>query len=218
MTNESHRLFNEKHRRIRRLKRWLRFLPRRANVHRYPILSWFAKAARKRNYLWSFRPDQAVPALHAGFILALLPIYGLQIPIAVMLAFFLRANLPILAGLQLITNPFTVLPIWLALYQIGRVTLGLFAIDTNHTGKEQIDALLHSFFSGRWSENLDTILLVFSTTALGGLIIGIFLGTLSSTLYRFIAIRTTNSYQRIIKKIEQQRDPKSEDAELKNDM
>ena len=48
MTNETNRLFEEKRRRIRRLKRWLRPLPRRANVRRYPVLNWFAIAARKR--------------------------------------------------------------------------------------------------------------------------------------------------------------------------
>ena len=217
MTNESRHLFNEKHRHIRRLKRWLRFLPRRANVHRYPILSWFAKRTRKRNYLWSFRPAQAVPALRAGFIVALLPIYGLQIPIALALAFFLRANLPILAGLQFITNPFTVLPIWFALYQIGRMTLGLFTIEISPIGKESVDALLFGIFSGGWSENFDTLLLVFSVTSLGGLVIGIFLGTISGILYRFIAIRTTNSYKRIIKKIEQLRDSKNEASSLNHD-
>lgn len=217
MTNESHRLFEEKRRRIRRLKRWLRPLPRRATVHRYPVLSWFAKAARKRIYLWSFRPEQAVPALRVGCILTLLPIYGLQIPLALLLAFLMRANLPILAGLQLITNPFTVLPIWFALYQIGRMALGLLAIETSPFGKNEIDALIHNFFTGNWGNNLDTLLSVFSVTTLGGVIIGTFLGAVAGSLYGFIANRTTASYQRLHHKIEQLRNSKPSPTTPKDD-
>ncbi len=217
MTNESHRLFEEKRRRIRRLKRWLRPLPRRATVHRYPVLNWFAKAARKRIYLWSFRPEQAVPALRVGCILTLLPIYGLQIPLALLLAFLMRANLPILAGLQLITNPFTVLPIWFALYQIGRMTLGLLAIETSPFGKNEIDALIQNFFTGNWGNNLDTLLSVFSVTTLGGVIIGTFLGAVAGSLYRFIAKRTTVSYQRLHHKIEQLRNSKPSSTTPKDD-
>ena len=207
MTNETNRLFEEKRRRIRRLKRWLRPLPRRANVHRYPVLNRFAIAARKRYYLWSFRPEQAVPALRVGCILTLLPIYGLQIPLALVLAFVLRANLPILAGLQLITNPFTVLPIWYALYQIGRTALALLAIKASPFGKNEINTLINNFFTGNWGNNLDAILSVFLITTLGGLIIGTFVGVVTGGLYRFIAKRTTASYHQLQLKIEQLRKP-----------
>lgn len=217
MTNETNRLFEEKRRRIRRLKRWLRPLPRRTNVHRYPVLNWFAIAARKRYYLWSFRPEQAVPALQVGCILTLLPIYGLQIPLALVLAFLLRANLPILAGLQLITNPFTVLPIWYALYQIGRTALGLLAIEANPFGKNEINTLINNFFTGNWGNNLDAILSVFSITTLGGLIIGTFVGVVTGGLYRFIAKRTTASYRQLHLKIEQLRKPQSPATPRKDD-
>lgn len=205
MTNETHRLFEEKRRRTRRLKRWLRPLPRRANLHRYPVLNWFAKAARKRIYLWSFRPEQAVPALRVGCILTLLPIYGLQLPLALIFALLLRANLPILAGLQLITNPFTVLPIWFALYQIGRMTLGLLAIESSPFGKNEIDLLINNFFSGNWGNNLDTLLSVFGITSLGAVIIGTFIGVIGGNLYKYVAKRTTASYALLHKKIEANR-------------
>jgi uncharacterized protein (DUF2062 family) len=210
MTNETHRLFEEKRRRIRRLKRWMRPLPRRSNVHRYPVLSWFTEAARKRIYLWSFRPEQAVPAIQAGCILTLLPIYGLQLPLALILALLLRANLPILAGLQFITNPFTVLPIWFALYQIGRMALGLLAIESSPFGKNEIDLFIHNLFSGNWGNNLDTLLSVFGITSLGAIIIGTFIGVLAGGLYKYIAKRTTASYSRLHQKIEAQRHSKKQ--------
>jgi uncharacterized protein (DUF2062 family) len=217
MTNETHRLFEEKRRRIRRLKRWMRPLPRRSNMHRYPVLSWFALAARKRIYLWSFRPEQAVPALQVGCILTLLPIYGLQLPLALILALLLRANLPILAGLQLITNPFTVLPIWFALYQIGRMTLGLLAIESSPFGKNEIDLLINNFFSGNWGNNLDTLLSVFSITSLGGIIIGTFVGVISGNIYKYVAKRTTESYTLLHQKIEAHRHTKAKPNPPQND-
>ena len=41
--------------RIRRLKRWMRPLPRRSNIHNYPVLKLFAETAYKRAHLWSFK-------------------------------------------------------------------------------------------------------------------------------------------------------------------
>ena len=41
--------------RRRRIRRWLKPLPRRASIHRYPILNRFADFARRRPYLWSFK-------------------------------------------------------------------------------------------------------------------------------------------------------------------
>ncbi|NCG08826.1 MAG: DUF2062 domain-containing protein [Verrucomicrobia bacterium] len=210
-------MFEEKRRRIRRLKRWMRPLPRRSNMHRYPVLSWFAQAARKRIYLWSFRPEHAVPALQVGCILTLLPIYGLPLPLALVFALLLRANLPILAGLQLITNPFTVLPIWFALYQIGRMTLGLLAIESSPFGKNEIDLLINNFFSGNWGNNLDTLLSVFGITSLGAVIIGTFIGVITGNLHRYIAKRTTASYTRLHQKIEAHRHLKDQPNQPQED-
>ena len=52
--------------RIRRLKRWMRPLPRRSNIHNYPVLKWFSATAYKRSYLWSFKGDAMKPALFLG--------------------------------------------------------------------------------------------------------------------------------------------------------
>ncbi|HCR37111.1 MAG TPA: hypothetical protein DIU37_03070, partial [Opitutae bacterium] len=51
----------ERYSRIRRVKKLLRPLPRRANIHRYPFIKWFANAAHKRPYLWSFRTKEVTP-------------------------------------------------------------------------------------------------------------------------------------------------------------
>ena len=56
----------------------MRPLPRRSNIHRYPILKWFSKFAYDRSYLWSFRSRTIVPALFWGVWIAMLPIVGVQ--------------------------------------------------------------------------------------------------------------------------------------------
>lgn len=205
MTEETEQLFEEKRRRIRRLKKWLRPLPRRSNLHRYPVLNWFKKAARKRIYLWSFRPEHATPALQFGCILTLLPIYGLQFPLAFLLALSLRGNLPILAGLQVISNPLTVLPIWYALYQIGQQTLSIFNIETIRLSKDTIALFIQNFTSGEWGDNFESLITVFGITSLGALIVGTFFGVISSFIYRIIANRMSASYALLHAKLEKLR-------------
>lgn len=107
------------HANVRRAKRFLRFMPRRAVFHRYPIVGRFAAAARRRAYLWSFKSAHVRPALYAGSVLSLLPVMGVQLPLALLLSLLLRGNFMILGGLQFITNPFTAAPIYYATHQLG---------------------------------------------------------------------------------------------------
>jgi uncharacterized protein (DUF2062 family) len=108
-----------RHARRARAKRFLRFLPRRAVIHKYPIIGRFADFARKRAYLWSFRIQNLRPAFYAGSILSLLPVMGVQLPVALALSLILRANFMVLGGLQFITNPFTAVPIYYTTHQLG---------------------------------------------------------------------------------------------------
>lgn len=105
--------------RIRRMKFLLRFLPRRARFHTYPLVGRFAAFARTRSYLWSFRYSTLRPSLYAGSILSLMPFLGVQVPFAFALALALRTNFMVLAGLQLITNPVTAGPIYYGTYKLG---------------------------------------------------------------------------------------------------
>jgi uncharacterized protein (DUF2062 family) len=110
---------NIRRERRRRFKRFLRPLPRRANIHRYPILKVFTRHVRKRPYLWSFRQEKVSVACYAGSILAMLPLYGFQIPLALLAAVAFRANLPVIVAIQFITNPVTMAPLYLTTHKIG---------------------------------------------------------------------------------------------------
>lgn len=108
--------FDAKLRQLLRRRRWirrlLRPLPRRANVHRYPVIKWFAGRAKRYPFLWSFNRANVLPALYGGMVLSLMPLYGFQLPLAFGLALLLRANLTITVALQFITNPLTIAPIY----------------------------------------------------------------------------------------------------------
>lgn len=202
MASQEKELLAKRHRGIRRVKRWLRPLPRRANIHRYPGLRFFARAARKRSYLWSFRVEQAVPAIYLGCVLTLLPLFGIQFALAVVLALLFRANLPLLAGIQMISNPVTVLPLWYAVYQIGRVFLGVFNIETPFLGRAQVRLLMENIQAGNWGSNFERLAVIFGVTTLGAVILGIFSGFVAANIYRVIASRTAASYallQRLIR-------------------
>ena len=120
MANEDHSMTpGEHHARIRFTKRLLRFVPRRALFHKYPIVGRFAAEARKRAFLWSFKSAYVRPALYVGSILALQPVMGVQIPVAFLCAVLLRLNFMVLGGLQLISNHFTAAPLYYGTYQLG---------------------------------------------------------------------------------------------------
>ncbi len=177
------KISNPRFERIRRLKKWMRPLPRRSNVHRYPVLKWFSNTAYERSYLWSFRGKNVIPALFWGMWIAMLPIVGLQMLVVFFLAILLRANLPVIVALQWISNPLTMGPIYFADYQIGMTFLHLVGIDY-----ERNKLLKRSY---DWSDfsysDLLALVDTFAPMMIGGSIIGIFLGVVAVFLYKLSA-------------------------------
>jgi uncharacterized protein (DUF2062 family) len=112
-----------RHARRRRWKRLLRFAPRRAVFHRYPIIGRFARIARRRAYLWSLKPVHVRPALYIGSVLALWPVMGIQLLLAFFASLITRANVMVAGALQFITNPFTAAPICYGTYCVGKFVL-----------------------------------------------------------------------------------------------
>lgn len=170
-------------RRIRRLKKWMRPLPRRSNIHRYPVLKWFAKTAYDRSYLWSFKGNAMVLALFWGIWIAMLPIVGIQMIVVFFLALIVRANLPLIVALQWISNPLTMAPIYFADYEIGLLILELFGVDYGR------NKLLTAEFDWSGMEFADLWELVdtFPPMMVGGSVVGISLGVLAVFLYKAMA-------------------------------
>lgn len=177
MTSEEKIQQARRHARIRRVKQFLKWMPRRSNVDRYPVLKWFSKATRARPYLWSFRAPQVSPALYAGAIIAFLPLMGIQILVAFAAAIFLRANLPIAVGLQAITNPISAGFIYLSTYRIGRSLMEFFHVGTD----------------------LNPVVKGFNATLVGGVVVGAFLGGVLDLLYRAGAREAAKHQQRVVR-------------------
>ncbi len=201
VSEESHEQRHARFQRIRRLKKLLRFTPRRASLHRYPLIGRFADVARKRSYLWSFRSEHVRPALYAGSIVSFLPIMGVQLPVAFLLCLLLRTNFMVMGGLQFITNPFTAAPVYYATYQLGQTIIrasgfghsvelaeSLEVPPANEpvspaataTDGEEDDAL-HPPEHLTWTRRFGTLV---NALVLGGVVMGALLGFILDLLWR----------------------------------
>ncbi len=194
--------------RVRLLKTLMRPLPRRAMLHRYPVLKWFSAYARKRSYLWSFRSEHVIPAFYGGSILCMLPIYGLQIISAFVLSLVLRTNLLVFCLLQLITNPLTAIPLYATACYVGlrifmlvgielpvesasdfssSVASNLEAAFKSLTGSETSDAELEVLVAETNLTAMQMVTLGLKSTALGGAIIGAGFGFILHMIYILFA-------------------------------
>jgi uncharacterized protein (DUF2062 family) len=175
----------QRYRRIRRIKKWLRYLPRKATAHKHPILKHFASTVRKRAYLWSFRASEAIPALYAGWVLTMLPVMSCQILLACIAAVVFRANVVILVALQFISTPLTVPFLWYLDYKVGKFFLQLFKVDTWSIIQEACHyAGNHMHHFGKVGFVGQKVFRWFITTSIGGTILGLICGVISSILYR----------------------------------
>lgn len=181
----------------------LRFLPRRAAMHRYPLIGRFAEAARKRSFLWSFKPAQLRPAIYAGSILTLMPVMGVQLPVAFILALLLRANFMVLGGLQFVSNPVTAAPLYYATYEVGRTViawsgfgqsvakeegpeLDLIATTRPHETLEPAKPEAPPDGKLNWGRRIGTVI---NALVIGGAIMGTLLGVLLDLTWRLLAER-----------------------------
>lgn len=158
-------------------------MPRRARLHRYPLLGRFAALARKEEHLWSIRPGPVRRAFYGGSVLSLLPFIGIQLPLGLLLAVVLRANFMVVGLLQLITNPFTVVPIYGATFVLGRKLLTALGFEMRGTrlpeGWQEMSFgdILHQLGIGTAFGQALLCLLV------GGVVAGLALGAVFDAVY-----------------------------------
>lgn len=208
MTEEHHHQRHLRFARIRRAKFWLRFMPRRARFHTYPVVGRFAAFARKRSYLWSFRYAELRPSFYVGSILSLMPALGVQLPIAFAVCLFFRTNFMVTGGLQFLTNPVTIWVVYPATYKVGETLL-------YHSGwgpAESVPAVPAPALDGEldlrplagaapaparpenWLSELASKLRVqslthlFNALILGGLVCGLLLGAALDLLWRLLVL------------------------------
>ncbi|MCZ6673752.1 MAG: DUF2062 domain-containing protein [Verrucomicrobia bacterium] len=173
IASDKHNKSAVNHSRIRalwRVRYLLKWLPRRRSLSRYPVLGKFSCHLRNQNYLWSFKESRVAPAILIGSVVAFLPIFGVQLLTVMAIALILKVNLPILAGLQFISNPLTLIPIYLANYKVGSWLLESFGFNPiSQGGSGNLLFGLHS-------------------TLVGGIVLGSLVGLFLYGLY-FVRIK-----------------------------
>ncbi len=196
--DEHHQEKLARHERRRWAKKLLRFMPRRAQFHKYPVVGRFAHFARKRAYLWSFKTAQMRPAFYLGSIISLLPLMGVQLPLAFILCLVLRANFMVAGGLQFITNPATAVPVYYATHRLGAEIIHFTGFghalevvddDASLAGEEvtphldQTQAGLET--SPRWLKWTRKLGAGLNALVIGGIVSGAALGLVLDLIWRF---------------------------------
>lgn len=80
-------------------------------------------------YFWTLNRRQAAVSVAVGMFCGLMP-GPTQMLSALIVAYFLRTNLPVAVFSTLYTNPITYMPLYYAAYKIGSLILGVEAADS----------------------------------------------------------------------------------------
>ena len=108
---------------MRSMRRQLRkYLPDHESIRRNPWLRPF-QSSLLHPRLWHLNRHSAAGAVAAGLFCGLIP-GPLQMIGAAVSALTFRVNLPLALLVTLYTNPFTIVPLYLVAYQIGRLLIG----------------------------------------------------------------------------------------------
>jgi uncharacterized protein len=124
-----------------------RFLPDQASIQRFPAAQRFAPFLI-RPELWAINRKSVAAGLAVGLFAGMIP-GPTQILCAMAIAIFLRVNLPVAVLGTLLTNPFTLVPIWIGAYHLGSMILG-----TNGSGA---GAQFVAMPASDWSHPLDMV-------------------------------------------------------------
>lgn len=99
-----------------------KYLPDHESIRQNPWLRPFASSLLHPR-LWHLNRHSAAGAVAAGLFCGLIP-GPLQMIGAAVCALVFRVNLPLAMLMTLYTNPFTIVPLYLVAYQVGRLVLG----------------------------------------------------------------------------------------------
>ncbi|MDX2227040.1 MAG: DUF2062 domain-containing protein [Verrucomicrobiae bacterium] len=125
--------------------------------------------------LWLFRRDSVARAWFFGWIVLATPLIGLQTFLTIPFILRFRCNVPVIVSIQWVTNPLTAIPFYYLTYNIGCFVLGRAPLSR--------EVISEAWSGGVW--NLvqtigDGVIPLF----LGGLILGVIMGSLGYFLIR----------------------------------
>lgn len=101
------------------MNKWFKkWLPTHEKIKNDKNLGWLTKRFGAHPHIWAVNRKTVTRAVAAGLLVAFIPI-PLQVFLAAILAFVIRANLPIAIVSTLISNPFTFVPLNFLIYKVG---------------------------------------------------------------------------------------------------
>ncbi|OOR93880.1 hypothetical protein B0181_00070 [Moraxella caviae] len=102
-----------------KLKNWL---PTPEKLRESRFVGWLAPFLADPR-LWHMNRSSLVRGVYIGVLCAFFPLPG-QMPLAIIGALILRANVPMSVALTWITNPLTTIPVFWVAYSVGALILG----------------------------------------------------------------------------------------------
>ena len=120
-------------------------------------------------------------AIYFGSVLALLPLMGIQLPLSLLLCLLVRANLPVCAALQFITNPLTAVPVYGLTYLVGHWIMYHLSGSPGAYDPAAALALVQS------GELLSAAGDVLGSLVLGGVVVGLAVGLVADLGWRLLA-------------------------------
>ena len=186
-----------KTKRFRLLKKFLRYLPSKTSLGKTFIFKrWGKSLLNKYPYLWSFSYSSMKSAYYAGWILTFLPVMGIQIPLAILLALIFKGNIMVLIAIQMISNPLTVGFLWTFEYHLGKFLLSFLPIQYQLlTQSSAIESLQHV---------TKGVTFIKATLAicLGGVICGLVCAKISCILHKYVLKNIMLTYEQFVQKRE----------------
>ena len=152
-------------------------------------------------------PQRMARGIAAGFFVAYLPLLGLHMPLAFLLALFIRANKALALIAVWISNPLTFVFIYYPCYRLGRFVLPFFhqkpqvEIDQVQPLLDQIFSLnymlVYFFTSDYWKQVWAVFTKIGLETLIGGIILGAIVAKISYWIaYYFIIGYRTRKHSR----------------------
>ena len=197
-----------KQKRFQMVKKWLRYLPTKASLRKHFLFRKFGQLfLDKYPELWSFAYGSMKAAYYAGWILTFMPVMGIQIPLAILLAICFKGNVMVLIALQMISNPFTIGFLWTLEYRIGKIFLCLLpAQDQLLTQTTIAQTIAHTSRGASFVKATVAI-------CLGALILGLICAKISCIIHKRVIKRTSLTYEEFVMLKEQKEDQPSKEEQ-----
>ncbi|MGH8678587.1 MAG: DUF2062 domain-containing protein, partial [Burkholderiales bacterium] len=127
-------------------KLFRKYLPSHERVRQNRWIRYFGATLNHPN-LWHLNRRSVAGGVAIGMFAGLIP-GPFQMLSAALLSILLRVNLPVAVATTLYTNPFTIVPLYLAAYQLGTLVLGVNAINNPSARVALLDLPASEWISG----------------------------------------------------------------------